>query len=290
VEQLKTEFSHLIEIFHPFSCLEHPDSFPGNDEKLNEGYAGDTFGNPRSGTVTCCRHHFTWMIKTVFDMEFPGLLLDDKNKTVDAFLFLEEDYVVSPTIYKTVLSGLRLYHELSKDDDEGSGYFGVTLDDGGVPPKQNNDGDENDFPEEGWEMKRFTSGPMVLTRDIWKKFQQNAIEYCTYDDYNWDWAIVHLMDKGLLPSRVLYPNEPQVMHIGVDGGLHGEKNGGTKWQLYKVLHAPFPGPFHGTKFVGTNTTKQIGRPPKSTTQQLYGGWGHPADHEHCLKILQGLTK
>ena len=121
---------------------------------------------------------------------------------------------------------------------------------------------------------------MVLTRDMWMRFQQNAQEYCTYDDYNWDWAVVHLMDKGLLPSRVLYPNEPQVMHIGIDGGLHGGRV--ARWQLYKVLHTPFPGPFHGTKFVGT---KQV--PLPKSESKMFGGWGHPADHEHCLKILQG---
>ena len=289
VEELKTQFSHVIQIFHPFSCVDHPNSFPGgNDETLNTNYTGDSFGNPRDGRITCCRHHFTWMIKTVFDMEFPEL----DNNHVDAFLFLEEDYVVSPTIYETVLSGLRLYHQLSNDDTEG--YFGVTLDGSGaaaaaavVSQKQTNhksNDNEEQVLEEGWEIKRFTSGPMVITRDIWKRFQQHAVEYCTYDDYNWDWAIVHLMDKGVLPSRVLYPNKPQVMHIGVDGGgLHGEKNR-PKWHLSNVLHAPFPGPFHGTKFVGT--TKHVGQ-PKTATTQLYGGWGHPADHEHCLKILQG---
>jgi hypothetical protein len=47
VEELKTEFN-VIQLFHPHSCFEHPDSFTGNDNKLNEGYGGDSFGNPHA--------------------------------------------------------------------------------------------------------------------------------------------------------------------------------------------------------------------------------------------------
>jgi alpha-1,6-mannosyl-glycoprotein beta-1,2-N-acetylglucosaminyltransferase len=292
VNQLKTNLSNpVISIFHPFSCMEHPNSFPGNETTYNLNYTGDSFGNLRDGKITCCRHHFTWMIKTVF--ETTRIFVPDNNHppttTVNAFLFLEEDYVVSPTIYETVLSGLRLYHQLSNENDTGEGYFGVTLEGDHTAATivsqwqrtTNNNKKKQQLVEEGWKLKQFKTGPMVITRDIWNQFQQHAFEYCTYDDYNWDWAIVHLMDKGLLPFRVLYPTKPQVMHIGVVG-LHGTKKKNRPW--HKLHTPPFPGPFHGTKFVGT--TKHVFR-PKNATTQLYGGWGHPADHEHCLKILQG---
>ena len=59
VETMKSDFQ-VIQLFHPFSCYDHQSSFPGNDEKLNEGYRGDKAGNSRTAQVTCAKHHFTW--------------------------------------------------------------------------------------------------------------------------------------------------------------------------------------------------------------------------------------
>jgi len=263
VEELKSEFN-VIQIFHPYSCFEHPTSFPGSDESLNTVYAGDFYGNKRSGMVTCCKHHFTWMIKTVFAMDFPG-------QDVDAVAFFEEDYVVSPTIYETVVSGLNLYDKLSHEKDEEKGFFGVVLE-GRVS--------RHEVVAEGWYIKDFSSGPMVLTRDTYKSLVKNANEFCTYDDYNWDWSIVHLMNEGLLPSRVLYPSIPQVMHVGIVGGIHAGKL--SRWQLYATMNSKFPLPFHGTKFVGA--TKEVNQ---TVPKEPFGGWGHEADHKHCLEMLQG---
>jgi hypothetical protein len=118
VESLKKEFQ-VIQIFHPYSCFEHPDSFPGDDKELNKDYKGDLFGNPRSPWATCCKHHFTWMLNTVFAMKFDSL-------EVDNFLFLEEDYIVAPTVYSTIASGLNVMESLEKKLDDG--FFGIALD------------------------------------------------------------------------------------------------------------------------------------------------------------------
>jgi hypothetical protein len=55
-ESLKEEFD-VLQLFHPFSCYDHPDSFPGDDVSLNDGYKGDTYGNPRTASITCYKHH-----------------------------------------------------------------------------------------------------------------------------------------------------------------------------------------------------------------------------------------
>ena len=44
----------------------------------------------------------------------------------DAFFFLEEDYVVAPTIYKTILNGMNLIKFSEKQPQQG--YFGFALD------------------------------------------------------------------------------------------------------------------------------------------------------------------
>ena len=260
VEEVKSEFN-VIQIFHPYSCYEHPDTFPGNNESLNVGYGGDSYGNKRNGTVTCCKHHFTWMIKTVFDMEFP-----DDN--INAFAFFEEDYVVAPTIYESVVSGLNLYHHKLSMKQE---YFGVVFE-GRVFINKNS------F-KEGWRLKPFKSGPFVLTRDMWTRLVQGAADYCTYDDYNWDWSIFHVMQKGRLPTHVLYPTIPQTMHVGVDEGMHSGRVI-PRWRLHAMLHSSLPLPFHGTELIGTDVRREG---PKHS----YGGWGHPADINHCLNVWNG---
>lgn len=118
VETLKKEFQ-VIQIFHPYSCFEHPDTFPGDDKELNKDYKGDRYGNPRSPWATCCKHHFTWMLKTIFEMKFDSL-------QVDNFLLLEEDYIVAPTVYSTIASGLNVMAAREKELDDG--FFGIALD------------------------------------------------------------------------------------------------------------------------------------------------------------------
>jgi hypothetical protein len=162
VESLKSEF-RVIQLFHPHACSEHPNTFPGNDPSLNKNYAGDTYGNPRDGKITCCKHHFTWMMNEVFKME--------ELKNADGFFFMEEDYVVAPTIYETIENGLDYIQDKST-------YFGLTLD-----PT-----DGFSFkapPHRGWIEKRFVTGPMVLMRDMFQKIKENAKAYCEFDEYNW---------------------------------------------------------------------------------------------------------
>ena len=162
VESLKSEF-RVIQLFHPHACSEHPNTFPGNDPSLNKNYGGDTYGNPRDGKITCCKHHFTWMMNEVFKME--------ELKNADGFFFMEEDYVVAPTIYETIENGLDYIQDKST-------YFGLTLD-----PT-----DGFSFkapPHRGWIEKRFVTGPMVLMRDTFQKIKENAKGYCEFDEYNW---------------------------------------------------------------------------------------------------------
>ena len=115
VESIKSEFK-ILQLFHPYSCYEHPNTFPGNDPKLNENYNGDTFGNKRDSKITCCKHHFTWLINTVFNM--------DETKNIEGFLFMEEDYIVAPTVFETIQKGYS-YIDAKERRHE---FFGLELD------------------------------------------------------------------------------------------------------------------------------------------------------------------
>ena len=164
VDSLKQKFN-VVQIFHPFSCYDEPNSFPAKDESLNENYDGDTYGNERSPWATCAKHHWVWMMRTVWDMDF-GI----EGVNIDDMLFMEEDYIVSQNIYDTVITGL----DLSSDPE----YFGITLDitNGGIDPM---------ISEEGWVPCMFRTGPMAIPRRSWEAIRSQREIFCTFDEYNW---------------------------------------------------------------------------------------------------------
>lgn len=84
----------------------------------------------------------------------------------------------------------------------------------------------------------------------------------------------------MLPYKTLVPNEPQVLHIGIEGGLHEHHE---NLQLEEAMLSLLK-PFH-TKLSGD--PNEVGRfmDFAKAHNQGYGGWGHPADHEHCKKLF-----
>jgi hypothetical protein len=267
VESLKSEFL-VIQLFHPHSCYEHPDTFPGDDPKLNNKFRGDSYGNARSAWITCCKHHFTWILTTVFnDLDIKN---DDETK-VENFLFLEEDYVVGPTIYRAVLSGLAI---VAQHDNV---FFGVGLD----PSEGNSKTEPYWIPKDAWFAETFHSGPMTLSRNMFERIQQNAVHYCRFDDYNWDWSLVHLQGEGLLPHAVLLPRDALARHIGVSDGMHNKEFAEYGPDFYTIKTK-----FLGTRGLDTSNMKF----DRAVHRRGYGGWSHPMDQEHCMKLLSRPTE
>lgn len=79
-------------VSHPFSCARNPNSFPGNDPSLNINYKGDTYGNPRSSTATCWKHHWWWLMHEAW------------KKSPERVCFLEDDTIVHPQAREWLLS------------------------------------------------------------------------------------------------------------------------------------------------------------------------------------------
>lgn len=261
VESLqKKGYFHVIQIFHPYSCYEHPLSFPGDDKRLNEGFEGDIYGNPRDWSVTCCKHHFTWLMKTVFDMHFG-------NQVIENFMFLEEDYLVAPTVYSTILQGLNAIKQFEHKTDER--FFGVGLD---VGVRQR----AFDY----FSLEPFTTGPMTMSRSVFTQLQEHAADYCRIDDYNWDWSMVQAASMGRIPHTLLVPGRPQVRHIGAIGGMHSAHF--TNKQRREALRTdPFTTRFAGKKVYYCGHSEALKH------EKLFGGWAHPRDQEHCLEVLGG---
>lgn len=261
VDSLHGEFN-IKRIVHPYSCYEHPDDFPRDKSgRLNKGFAGDSYGNPRDGKITCCKHHFTWMLKTVFqDLEF--------DIDVESFLFLEEDYALAPNFYETVIHGLELMKDHKLPDNER--FFGLALD-----PTNGGTENEPNVEEDSFYASTFISNPVVIERSMFANFLKNSRIFCTYDDYNWDWSIVHMQELKKLPRIILSPSKIQAKHIGVEGGMHKM----SPHKMKEVKSADFPADFHPRIALETHELE----PPR--LQKNFGGWSHPRDHEHCMKTL-----
>jgi alpha-1,6-mannosyl-glycoprotein beta-1,2-N-acetylglucosaminyltransferase len=135
-----------------------------------------------------------------------------------------------------------------------------------------------------WYADVFRSGPMTMSRAVFDRFRQHAKQFCHFDDYNWDWSIVHLQGKGLLPHTMLFPSRSQVRHIGTSEGMHTEKKDGDVSDYFsdrrKENSEKLDQHFKGTRFYGS---VKVDREKRG---KAYGGWGHPDDQAHCMKLLQ----
>jgi hypothetical protein len=91
------------------------------------------------------------------------------------------------------------------------------------------------------------------------------------------------MGRRLLPHKVIVPAQLQVAHIGMEGGLHQKNLSQQKINMmnkYRELQ-----PFHEKPEHLTSSSSGI-----KVHDQGFGGWGHPADHEHCLKLFGEKSK
>jgi hypothetical protein len=88
------------------------------------------------------------------------------------------------------------------------------------------------------------------------------------------------MKLKYLPFQILVPGVLQVAHIGLEGGLHESSISLKKRTMFNQLRntlGPFHFKVHNPYGMSMNAINNKVKP--------YGGWGHPADHEHCLKLF-----
>ena len=134
--------------------------------------------------------------------------MDFGDGIADNFLFMEEDYVVAPTVYSSIIGGLNAMEQFPNEVE--GGFLGVGL----VPKAPQH---PTVFDPSAYNIAPFSTGPMTMSRDSLRKLKESALDYCLIDDYNWDWSLVNTISSGKLPSALLFPGKPQAVHIGVEG-------------------------------------------------------------------------
>jgi hypothetical protein len=90
------------------------------------------------------------------------------------------------------------------------------------------------------------------------------------------------MGKDLLPYLVLVPRRIQVAHIGLEGGLHEGTISKVKEARMRQLTAKDLKPFKMKVIAKDIYPFQT---QKKKHNEGFGGWGHPADHHHCLSLF-----
>ena len=206
----------------------------------------DSYGHAREPTFTCARHHWNWIVSQL--------------DRLDTVVLLEEDYVVAPTLYQALRNGRGLL--------EDPRVLGL-----GLGPDQT-----NHLPPHVWFAQGFVTGPMVVSAPRFRNLVLNhAHELCRIDDYNWDWAFVHLLEQHVeLPHVLVQPSRPLAKHIGVGQGMHAH----GMWSDVELDQlAKIDTVFEGHSLAGSLDV------PATRTRQSYGGWAFEEDIAHCEILL-----
>ncbi|XP_076678278.1 alpha-1,6-mannosyl-glycoprotein 2-beta-N-acetylglucosaminyltransferase isoform X4 [Andrena cerasifolii] len=290
------DFCRVIQIFYPHSIQTHPRSFPGEDpndcprnirkeQALSLGCINakhpDLYGHYREAKFTQTKHHWWWKANRVFDQ-----LSITRNHT-GMVLFLEEDHYVA----EDFLHVLRLMERTCKHSCERCNVLSL-----GTYLKT-----YNYFADFGrkaevipWISSKHNMG-MAFNRVTWIKLKKCASQFCSYDDYNWDWSLQHIAQTCLPPSKgvgvaprtesglvTMMMRAPRVFHIGECGVHHKKTNCESTAAIAKVQNVLRAARDH--LFPTQLMLTVAGTAKKTKLRKGNGGWGDVRDHRLCWNI------
>lgn len=281
------DFCPVMLIFFPFSIQLHPNSFPGVDpndcprnlkkeeaveKKCNNAEHPDKYNHYREAKFCQVKHHWFWKLHHVF--KEIHMLKDYKGLV----LLLEDDYYVSPD----VISVLQLMKNLTYTECKDC----LALASGNYDKTQNYAENAGRVEVAAWLSAKHNLG-MAFTVDLFHAIQKCAQEFCSHDDYNWDWTLQHLSYKCFTNQlKVLKMKASRVFHMGICGIHHTGENCNvevSKNNIQAMLdnnkEHMFPSAVTIDGYSGV----------KQNDPRLNGGWGDPRDHQLCLSFLGNLT-
>ncbi|XP_041814056.1 alpha-1,6-mannosyl-glycoprotein 2-beta-N-acetylglucosaminyltransferase [Chelmon rostratus] len=271
-------FCRVLQIYFPFSTQLYPNEFPGKDPRdcprdtskdnalktrcLNAEHP-DSYGHYREAFITQTKHHWWWKLHFVWERV---QALQGYSSFV---IFLEEDNYLLPDFFHFYKSMIEFRKSKCPDCDmlalgnlNGLADF-TTL--------------SNKVLTTGWMSTKHNIG-MGISREVYYKLMGCSNEFCTYDDYNWDWTLQHLSGACISkPLKVLVAQGSRVLHTG-DCGLHQKKNCRPEWATQKVeesLQATKDGLFPPSLVLNGALAVEHREHMKN------GGWGDVRDHILC---------
>ncbi|XP_076651396.1 alpha-1,6-mannosyl-glycoprotein 2-beta-N-acetylglucosaminyltransferase isoform X1 [Halictus rubicundus] len=136
---------------------------------------------------------------------------------------------------------------------------------------------------------------MAFNRVTWNKLRKCAAQFCSYDDYNWDWSLQHIAQSCVPPSKgagvtprtesglvTMMMRAPRVFHIGECGVHHKKTNCESTAAIAKVQNVLKAA--HQHLFPNQLTLTVAGTAKKAKLRKGNGGWGDVRDHRLCWNI------
>ncbi|XP_041983642.1 alpha-1,6-mannosyl-glycoprotein 2-beta-N-acetylglucosaminyltransferase isoform X3 [Aricia agestis] len=129
---------------------------------------------------------------------------------------------------------------------------------------------------------------MVFNRTVWNSIMELQEQFCAYDDYNWDYSLLHLSQNR--PKRekfkVILCKGPRVFHIGECGVHHKKSNCNASTVISKVQKLlknakPYMFPARVTATITAGGAKHNKKLTKGN-----GGWGDIRDQELCTNMTK----
>lgn len=278
-------FCKVLQIYFPFSAQLYPGQFPGQDPRdcprdaskdaaLKSGCLNaehpDAYGHYREAFITQTKHHWWWKLHFVW--ERVPLLQGYRGFAV----FLEEDNYVLPDFFHYYKAMVAFRKSSCPDCDvlalgnhNGlSGFAGLS----------------DKVATGGWMSTKHNMG-MAITKELYYRLMGCSHDFCTYDDYNWDWTLQHLSGTCTSrPLKVLAALGSRVLHTG-DCGLHQKEACRPQLAAQKVEE-------------GLRTAKEGLFPPalalsgaeapEHKAHVKNGGWGDVRDHVLCNNYAKRL--
>ncbi|KAL0121888.1 hypothetical protein PUN28_006996 [Cardiocondyla obscurior] len=290
------DFCRVMQIFYPHSIQIHPHTFPGEgpndcprnirkEQALNlkctNAKHPDLYGHYREAKFTQTKHHWWWKANRVFDQ-----LQVTKNHT-GMVLFLEEDHYVA----EDFLHVLRLMERTCRLNCERCNVLSL-----GTYLKTYNY--FTDFSRKAevtpWISSKHNMG-MAFNRVTWNKLRKCAAQFCSYDDYNWDWSLQYIAQTCMPSSRgagiapraesgliTMTMRAPRVFHIGECGVHHKKNNCESTAVIAKVQNVLNAARNH--LFPSQLTLTIAGTAKKTKLRKGNGGWGDVRDHQLCWNM------
>ncbi|KAJ0241746.1 Alpha-1,6-mannosyl-glycoprotein 2-beta-N-acetylglucosaminyltransferase [Hirschfeldia incana] len=264
-------FCQVKQIHSPYSPHVFKGSFPGTTAKDCKNKGGekgcvgdpDQYGNHRSPKIVSLKHHWWWMMNTVWDG------LEETRGHDGHLLFIEEDHFLFPNAYRNIQTLARLKGVKCPE------CFAANLAPSDV--KSRGEGFDSLVAE------RMGNVGYSFNRSVWESIHGKAREFCYFDDYNWDitmWATVFPSFGS--PVYTLRGPRTSAVHFGKCGlhqGTGGDgdciDNGMVNIEVKETDR-------------GVNVKEEWGvrvfehQPGYKAGFKGWGGWGDGRDRRLCL--------
>lgn len=274
----RIDFCRVLQIYFPYSTQLYPAEFPGQDPKdcprdiskdsaikmnCNNAEYPDSYGHYRESAFTQAKHHWWWKLHFVWERV---RILQGYTGYV---LFIEEDNYLLPDFYH-VFEGMAA---LKKKECPDCDMLVLGNHDDATQLEEFADKVETS----GWLSTRHNIG-MAMPREMYYKLMGCNAEFCTYDDYNWDWTLQHLSGSCISKSlKVLAAKTSRVLHTGNCGMHHNQdcQPEVARQRIKGLLALSQKFLFPSSLIVNSQ------QPVEHKNNMINGGWGDIRDHALC---------